>query len=117
MLWQSHSSRADKEDNLKVQKSLCSESVDNFWIKENTRLIQNEIKLLKEISFLREKFFHYEDYQANKINNFTQTQINHQYIDYIQSDQSIMSTISTSVSIIYAGLNKQIESFKLRFTI
>ena len=100
MLLQSRSCQIDKEANLKEKKSICYLSDDNIWIKENTRLIQNEIKLLKENHYLREKLFHYENAHLNKVNSSIQTE-KHDINAITQTDQSFLN--STSVSILYAA--------------
>ena len=52
--------------------SFVADKEANCLLRENQRLVQNEIKLLEQNSILREKLFHYENVQA-KSNQTNQT--------------------------------------------
>lgn len=58
---------------MQSSSSLAQNQVysDNFFIKENTRLIENEIKLLKQIVYLSEKLFNLETYNKVNVSNKT----------------------------------------------
>jgi hypothetical protein len=84
----------DNAASFKVNQSVCDASEENTLLRENIRLVQNEIKLLKQNSFLQERLLHCENVQSSKAKNTAQS--NQQNITgfFSQSDQSISDTVN-----------------------